>query len=426
MPFLFLLYITAYIDRVNVGFAGLDMTHDLHFSNEVFGFGAGIFFFGYCLLEVPGAMLAQSWSARRWIAIIMVGWGSLATLTGFIQNAAQFNIIRFLLGLAEGGFFPAVIVYLTHWYRQEDRSKAIAMFMAAIPVSTAVGAPIAGLLLRLHWLNVPGWRWLLILEGLPAAACGLVTLAYLPDWPRDARWLPSGERRWITRELTKEATGKGRRHGRLIDAFRRPLVLGLAVPYFLVNMSAYGLTIWLPKLLREFKDITNLELSLLAAIPSLCAIPAMLIAGWHCDRTGGRKWHAVFSALTCAAGLAVSMSSPGNRWIVVTGYSLASMGAMAFYPTFWALPTRMMHPAIAAASFGFINLIANLGGFLGPYLVGYFTDRTGTYVAGVLVLVATATLGAAYVLLLPDRRRSVEAAAATAFASQFPQEADTG
>jgi ACS family tartrate transporter-like MFS transporter len=239
--------------------------------------------------------------------------------------------------------------------------------------------------------------------------------------------LPAGERQWITRELAKEAAGKGHRHGRLLDAFRRPLVLGLAAPYFLVNMSAYGLTIWLPKLLREFKDITNFELSLLAAIPSLCAIPAMLFAGWHCDRTGGRKWHAIFSALACGAGLAVSLTSPGNRWIVVGGYSLASMGALAFYPTFWALPTRMMHPATAAASFGFINLIANLGGFLGPYLVGFFTDRTGSYVAGVMVLVATATLGAAYVLLLPDRRRHrVEAATATAFVPHYPPEADTG
>ncbi|MDQ2948732.1 MAG: MFS transporter, partial [Acidobacteriota bacterium] len=175
IPFLFLLYVTAFIDRVNVSFAGLDMTRELHFSNEVFGFGAGIFFFGYCLLEIPGAMLAQVWSARKWIAAIMIGWGMLAALTGLIHTALEFNVIRFLLGFAEGGFFPAVVVYLTHWFRQEHRAKAIAMFMAAIPVSNAVGAPLAGLLLHLHWLGLSGWRWLLILEGIPAFICGVIT-----------------------------------------------------------------------------------------------------------------------------------------------------------------------------------------------------------------------------------------------------------
>ena len=183
IPFLFLLYITAFIDRVNVGFAGLDMTRELHFSNEAFGFGSGIFFFGYCLLEIPGAMLAESWSARRWIAAIMIGWGLLASVTGFIRNSTEFNIIRFLLGLAEGGFFPAVVVYLTHWFRQEDRGKAIAMFMAAIPVSNAIGAPVAGLLLRLHWMGLSGWRWLLILEGIPAFLGGVAALFYLTDRP---------------------------------------------------------------------------------------------------------------------------------------------------------------------------------------------------------------------------------------------------
>src|SRR5256885_7128986 len=197
LPFLFLLYVTAFIDRVNVSFAGLDMTRELHFSNEVFGFGAGIFFFGYCLLEIPGAMLAQAWSARKWIATIMIGWGTLAAFTGLIHSAMEFNAIRFLLGLAEGGFFPAVVVYLTHWFRQEDRAKAIAMFMAAIPVSNAIGAPIAGLLLRIHWLGLSGWRWLLILEGIPAFVGGVAALFYLTAWPKGGRWPTSEGCAWV-------------------------------------------------------------------------------------------------------------------------------------------------------------------------------------------------------------------------------------
>src|SRR5437763_14666411 len=234
LPFLFLLYVTAFIDRVNVSFAGLDMTRELHFSNEVFGFGAGIFFFGYCLLEIPGAMLAESWSARKWIASIMIVWGLLAGFTGLIHTSIEFNAIRLLLGLAEGGCFPAVVVYLTHWFRYEDRAKAIAMFMAAIPVSNMIGSPISGLLMKLHWFGVSGWRWLLILEGIPAFVGGIVTLFYLTDWPRDAQWLNPQERAWITAELARESAAK-RGHLSILAALRHPTLLALALSYFFLN-----------------------------------------------------------------------------------------------------------------------------------------------------------------------------------------------
>jgi MFS transporter, ACS family, tartrate transporter len=394
LPFLFLLYVTSFIDRVNVSFAGLDMTRELSFSNEVFGFGAGIFFFGYCLLEIPGAMLAQSWSARKWIATIMIVWGTLSAFTGLIQNSTHFNIIRFLLGLAEGGFFPSVVVYLTHWFRQEDRGKAVAMFMAAIPVSNAVGAPVAGLLLHIHWLGLSGWRWLLILEGIPALLGGLVTLFYLTDWPRDAHWLTLDERNWITAELEQEAHHKNASHAHmtLLQAFRQPVVLALAFSYFLLNTSGYGLNIWLPKMVQKFPGITTTQVSLVAAIPYLCAIPAMLFTGWRSDRTHERKWHAALAAIATGAGLALSQLAGGLPALVMVSFSIAAMGVMSYYPPFWALPPLLLSPRSAAASFGFINLIANLGGFAGPYMVGYLTDRTGTYVAGVLLLVSTALL----------------------------------
>jgi len=405
IPFLFLLYVTAFIDRVNVSFAGLDMTRELHFSNEVFGFGAGIFFFGYCLLEIPGAMLAQAWSARKWIATIMIVWGMLAAFTGLIRSSLEFNAIRFLLGLAEGGFFPAVVVYLTHWFRQEDRAKAVAMFMAAIPVSNAIGAPLAGLLLRIHWLGLSGWRWLLILEGIPAFIGGIATLFYLTDWPKDARWLAPEEREWITAELTQEAADKkiARGHMSILETFRQPMVLVLALSYFLLNTSGYGLNIWLPKMVQKFPGLSTLQVSLVSAIPYLCAIPAMLLVGWHSDRTGERKWHAALSAIAAGIGLGLSQWAGGNPALVVASFAIAGMGVMSYYPPYWALPTRLLSDRSAAASFGFVNLIANLGGFAGPYMVGFLTDRTGTYVAGVLLLVSTAVLAGLVLMPLRDR-----------------------
>jgi ACS family tartrate transporter-like MFS transporter len=406
LPFLFLIYITAYVDRVNVSFAGLDMTRELHFSNAVFGFGAGIFFFGYCLLEIPGAMLVQSWSARKWIAAIMLAWGMLATFTGLIHSAAQFNSIRFFLGVAEGGFFPAVMIYLTHWFRQEDRAKAVALFMAAIPVANGAGAPIAGLLLRIHWLGLSGWRWLLILEGIPAFIGGVATLFYLTDRPKDARWLAPAERDWITSELDRERREKKTSQGHIsvLEAVRQPVVLALTLCYFLMNTAGYGLVIWLPKMFQKFHGLTTLEITLVAAIPHLCAIPAMLLAGWHSDRTGERKWHVALASIAAGIGLGLSQWSAGFPVLVVASFALAAMAIMSFYPPFWGLAFRLLNDRSAAASVGFIGLVGNLGGFAGPYLLGFLTDLTGTYVAGVLLLVSSAILSGVVVMFLRERQ----------------------
>jgi MFS transporter, ACS family, tartrate transporter len=413
MPFLFLLYVTAYLDRVNVSFAGLDMTRELGFSNAVFGFGSGIFFLGYSLLEIPGAMLVEAWSARKWIATIMIAWGVLAGLTGLIHNATEFNIIRFLLGLAEGGFFPAVVVYLTHWYRYEDRGKAIAMFMTAIPVSNMLGAPLAGLLLRLNWMGLSGWRWLLILEGLPAFICGIVTLLYLPDRPKDASWLAAEERAWLSRELARELQDKkqGRHHHLgILAAFRNPIVLALAFSYFLVNTSGYGLNIWLPKIVQKISGLSTLQLSLILALPYMAAVPAMLFNGWHSDRSNERRWHAAIAALIAGVGLAMSQLAGAGPAFAVAMFTIAAMGVLSYYPPFWALPTRMLSARTAAASFGFMNLIANFGGFTGPYLVGFLTDLTGTFMAGVFLLVSTAILGAAVLALIRPKAVATSAA----------------
>ncbi|HME07587.1 MAG TPA: MFS transporter, partial [Bryobacteraceae bacterium] len=352
---------------------------------------------------IPVAMLADLWSARRWIAAIMIVWGVLASATGLIRSATEFNAIRFLLGLAEGGFFPAVVVYLTHWFRQEDRGKAVAMFMAAIPVSNAIGAPVAGLLLRLHWLGISGWRWLLILEGVPALLGGVVALFYLTDRPKEARWLTGEEKDWISGELGKEK-GKTHGHGDMLAALRQPFVWALALAYFLINTSGYGLNIWLPKMVQKFAGLTTFEVSLVVAIPFAVSVPAMLLAGWHSDKTGERRWHAALAAITAGLGLALSQLVNGNPVLIIASFSIAAVGIMSFYPTYWAMATGLLSARSAAAGFGFVNLIANFGGFVGPYMVGYLTDRTGTYAAGVYSLVATALLSAVVLIAMRHRK----------------------
>jgi len=391
LPFLFLIYMTAFIDRVNVGFAGLDMTRELHFSNETFGFGAGIFFFGLCLLEIPGAMFAHSRSARRWIAAIMIGWGTLASLTGLIHTATQFNIVRFLLGAAEGGFFPAVLVYMTHWFRQTDRAKAVALFMTAIPISSVVGGMIAGVLLNLHSFGLSGWRWLLILEGLPAVICGFITLFYLTDRPKDARWLSEDEKAWIVGELERENSENGIGHSDIgiLRAFANMTVLMLVTAYFFINILGYGLIIWLPKIVQKIPGLTIWQVSLIASLPHLCAIPAMIFTGWNADRTGLHKRHAVIAALVAASGLTISRLPGINPTVAVIGLCIAAMGLMSYYPGYWALPTKLLPPKVAAAACGLITM-ANIGGFVGPYAIGFLTDLTGTPATGVLVLVTSA------------------------------------
>jgi len=404
LPFLFLIYMTAFIDRVNVGFAGLDMTRELHFSNEVFGFGAGIFFVGLCLLEIPGAMVAHSRSARTWIAAIMIGWGFLASLTGFVETATQFNIIRFLLGAAEGGFFPAVLVYMTHWFRQEDRAKAVALFMTAVPISSATGGVIAGGLLSVHWLGFSGWRWLLILEGIPATICGIATLFYLTDRPKDAQWLSEDERSWIVGELEREKKEQesGQAEIGILRAFCSGTVVILVAGYFFINLTGYGMNIWLPKMVQRLPGLTLWQVGLIASLPHVCAIPAMILMGWNADGTGLHKRHATIAASVAAAGLALSQLTGISPPVVVIGFCIAMMGIMSYYPCYWALPTKLLNARVAAAACGLITM-ANIGGFAGPYAIGFLTDLTGSQVAGVMVLVTSALLAGGTVAFLRTR-----------------------
>jgi ACS family tartrate transporter-like MFS transporter len=406
-PFLFVLYVLNYLDRVNISYAALQMTSDLKFSNAVFGFGAGIFFIGYFLLQIPGTMLVELWSARKFIGATLIVWGGLATLTGLIHNAQQFYWIRFFLGAAEAGFFPGVIVYLTHWYRYEDRSKAVALFMIAIPLSNMLGSVIAAFLMRITWLGVPGWRWLLILEGAPSVIAGVATLAYLTDWPRDARWLPADEREWLTAELARETAAK--KKGTPIHPWRAigdPKVIALAAVYFCYITNSIGLSVWLPKIVQRISGLPTFEVTLISGIPWLMAIPAMLLSAWHSDKTGERRWHAGVPIFFVGVGLALSLWAGSHLALAIGAFSLATMALYAFPPPFWALPTIFLSGTAAATSIALINSIGNLGGFVGPYIIGFLTDKTGSYAAGLYYLVASGVVGGLLLLSLrPDRSR---------------------
>jgi MFS transporter, ACS family, tartrate transporter len=403
MPYLFLLYIVAFLDRVNVSFAGLEMSRDLHFSDRVFGLGAGIFFIGYVVFEIPCALLVERWSARRLIARILISWGLVTILVALVRTAGEFYAARFLLGAAEAGFFPGILVYLTHWFRYEDRAKAAALFTAAIPVANLIGSPLAGVILGVRWAGWPGWRWLFVLEGIPAVVLGLITLNYLTDWPKDAKWLSPEERRWITGELLRERAATGDRTT-LLGALRMPKVLLLTGVYFLAVSGIYGFVVWFPTILKRVTGFSNLLVTLLAALPFLAGLAAMLWNGWHSDRTGERRWHTAIPMLVGAASLAGAVLT-ANLLLAFALMVIAGAATTAFLPSFWPMPTRFLSGSAAAAAIGLINSIGNLGGFLGPYAVGALRSHTGSFTPGLLVLLVAMAGGGALVLALPKSGR---------------------
>jgi ACS family tartrate transporter-like MFS transporter len=387
MPYLFVLYIIAFLDRVNVSYAALQMTQDLRFSDKVFGLGAGIFFAGYFLLEIPGTLIVERWSARKWIARIMISWGILAIITGFIHTPRQFYLIRFSLGLAEAGFFPGIIVYLGHWFRYEDRAKAVAFFMSALPISNLIGSPLSGWILGVNWFGLPGWRWVFILEGIPALIFGFITIFYLTDWPRQARWLPEDEREWITRELEQEKQiRKAARPMNILQGFKQREVLLLLSVYFMTVTGYYGFTLWMPTVIKRMSGLTDFKVTLLVFIPYLCGLAAMLICGSTSDRSGERRWHTAIPPMVAGVGLLLVIASGDRLALAVAMFCIVSAGLHAYLPSFWAVPTAFLTESAAAAAIGLINSFGNLGGFLGSYLVGFLRTVTGSFDAGMAVL----------------------------------------
>jgi ACS family tartrate transporter-like MFS transporter len=406
LPFLFTLFVIAFLDRVNVSYAALEMTHDLNFSNRVFGFGSGIFFVGYLLFEIPGCLIVERWSARKWFARIMVTWGLITLLMAFIRTPTQFYLVRILLGAAEAGFFPGVIVYLTHWFRSEDRAKASAMFMIALPVANIIGSPLSGWLLGVHWFGLQGWRWLFIVEGIPAIVFGVITVFYLTDWPREARWLAPEEREWITAELEQEALAKkAARSYKIWEALLQPTVIQLTLIYFFAVSSIYSLTIWLPTFLKRASDLSDLRVTMLSILPYVAVLIAMLFNGWHSDRTNERRWHTAIPLILGVVAFALTILSGSHFWFAFACLTVAST-ANAFLPSFWPVPSSFLGESAAAASIGLINSIGNLGSFVTPSVIGYFLDRTHSFTPGFLYVISSMLI--AVVLMLTVRMRPAE------------------
>ena len=390
LPFLFSLYFVAFLDRMNIGTAALQMPGDLGFTEKVVGVGAGIFFLGYFLLQIPGALIAERWSTRRWIAGIMLSWGILTVLMAFVHTEREFYVVRFLVGVAEGGFFPAVIVYLTHWFRSADRAKAIAGFYAAMPLSYVVGSPLAGLLLGLSWFGLRGWRWLFILEGLPAILLGLITLRYLTDRPQQADWLGSKERDWIIRELEKGKKNKKEfRPYSFWMALRHRDVILLSVCYFFAVNGNYGIAFWLPTILKRLSGQSDLRVTLLAALPYLAGFLFQQLNGWHSDRSRERRWHAALPVLLSGLSLLFAIRLGSSLALSVVFFSMTGAAYYAFHPAFWAVPTEFLSESPAAASIGMINSVGNLGGFVGPLILGYLAAQRQSFAPGLLCLVGS-------------------------------------
>lgn len=405
IPYLFVLYIIAFLDRVNVGFAALQMTGDLGFTPEVYGFGAGIFFIGYFFFEIPGTVLVETWSARKWIARIMISWGIVAVAMGFIETATQFYWLRFLLGAAEAGFFPGILVYLSHWFRQEDRAKAIALFMSAVPVATIIGAPISGLLLEVEWRGYAGWRWMFILEGLPAVVFGVVTIFYLTDRPEQAKWLREDERGWIVNELARErATKLAQGHVSIWQAIRQRDVMLLALAYFGMVCGLYGFNFWLPTIVKQLSGLSNFVSILITAIPYCVGLAAMLIIGWSSDRSGERRWHTAAPMLIGGIGLLAGALMQDFVVAAIALFCVGAIGIFGHFPGFWATTYARYTGVAAAAAIALINSLGNLGGFAGPYVIGYLNEASGSFVGGILYLSVCAVIAAGCILAL---RRSV-------------------
>jgi len=415
LPFLFLLYVIAFLDRTNVGAAALQMPRELGLSDKAMGLGAGMFFIGYLVLEIPGALIAERWSARKWIARIMVTWGLLTVALAFIGTAKEFFVMRFLVGAAEAGFFPAVIVYITHWFRASDRAKATARFYAANPLSFVIGSPLAGLLLGISWFGLHGWRWLFILEGIPAIVAGAITFFYLTDWPREAGWLPPEEREWIKRELEEENRRKKRLRSYSIgEAVRNKNVLLLTLSYFFATTGGYGLAFWLPTILKRLSGQSDLRVTVLAALPYVAGFATQQLSGWHSDRTGERRWHAGAPIFFAGVMLGLAVLYAQNTAGAIAFFTLAGAGYFAFHPCFWSVPTTFLGESAAAASIGLINSLGNLGGFVGPMVIGYLVTKTHSFTPGLLYLVGSLCLSGTLMLLIRPERTSPSHDAVTA------------
>lgn len=404
MPFLALCYATSYLNRVNIGFAKLQMLDDLSFSETVFGLGAGLFFVGYFLFEVPSNIILHRVGANRWIARIMITWGVLSAAFAWVDSARNFYVLRFLLGIAEAGFYPGIILYLTYWFPPSYRARAMALMMSAIPMSSIIGNPLSGLIMdRMAGVaGISGWKWMFMLEAVPAVLMGVAVLFYLDNSVAAAKWLKPEEKDVLERALTRDRNTQ--EHGLMSTsaAFRDPRVWGMCFIYFCFVMGQYGLTFWMPTLIKNAGVSGNVNIGLISAIPYIVTLIAMNALSRSADRHRERRWHLIIPSVVGAFGFAMVPLAP-NVGFAVAALSLAAAGAISCAPLFWSLPTAFLSGAAAAAGIAVVNSVGNLSGFAAPYVIGAVADATGNTGLGMYIISACLVVGALGAWLTPAR-----------------------
>jgi ACS family tartrate transporter-like MFS transporter len=392
IPFMALLYLMAFLDRVNIGFAALTMNADLHFSATVFGTGAGIFFLGYVLFEVPSNLMLHKLGARRWIARIMISWGVLSAAMAFIRTPWSFYILRCLLGVAEAGFFPGMILYLTYWFPADRRGRILGTFLVALPLSSVIGAPISTILLDLKLGSLHGWQWLFLLEGIPAVLIGFVVLGLLTDRPELADWLTADEKQCLTRLLSRDASPKLPQARTAREGLWSPTVWLLGALYFALLIGLYGFNFWLPQIVQNIGAFSHHQIGLLTMLPNLVAVAVIYGWGRHSDAADERRWHLAIPALSAALGLVLA-SQTSQPVVALAALTLAGMGIYGTLPVFWTLPTTFLKGAAAAGGIAMINAVGSVGGYLGSSLMGISKDAFGSYSAGLAVLALSLAVG---------------------------------
>ena len=404
LPFLFLLYVVAYLDRINVGFAALEMQKQLGFSDRVYGLGSGIFFVGYALWQVPSNLALTRVGARRWIAGIIVVWGLISSSTIFVTTPRGFYVLRFLLGVAEAGFFPGMILHLRNWFPAQSRARAVALFMAAAPVSGIIGGPISGALLGIHAAGLAGWQWLFLLEGAPAIFLGVVVLFSLTDRPEEARWLNTEEKNWLLEALKHDHLPSGAIPHKLSSRHVIIAVCGFTLVYFSICFSWYGLILWLPKVIKGASGASNFLVGLMSVIPYLVSMVAMVHWGTRSDRSDERRWHLAFPAFVAAVGfcLAALVSSTAAT---IAALTLAMLAVESTFGPFWAAATGGLKGTASAVGVGLINSLGNLGGFVAPFMIGLVKTWTGSFNAAMLMLGAVSMLGGLVTLAVVPKPR---------------------
>jgi MFS transporter, ACS family, tartrate transporter len=405
IPLLFVCYIIAYIDRINVGFAKLQLQEvlgvDTRVFGSVYGLGAGLFFIGYFLFEVPSNLIMQRVGARIWIARIMVIWGVVSMTMLFIHSITSFYIVRFLLGVAEAGFYPGVILYLTYWFPDKQRARTVALFATGTVIAGIVGSPLSGAILELQNKGgLAGWQWLFLLEGMPAVLLGIIVFFILPNRPQNARWLSPAEKVWVQSRLDEEALqSKGKVHFRLSDAFKSGRIWLLCFIYFLLTVGIYGYEMWLPSILKELSGLSYSVVGMINAIPYIMAIVIMLVVGYHSDKTGERRWHVAITAFSAAIGFGLSAWLK-NPYFAMVALMLALIGLKSAMAPFWALATTFLGGTAAAGGIALINSVGNLGGFVGPTLVGFVFDKTKSMSISLWILGGALLLMGILILLI--------------------------